>query len=187
MHRGHLDPEVATLPVPPEVGERVVENTSILTERAREAGVPVVHVTTEYRSSEEILANPNVASTSEDARENMPEHNLAGTRGPEILPEVYREDDVVANPKKGFSPFSTTDLEYVLRTLDVDDLVVAGVNTNTCVQCTCFEAYNRAYGVTVVEECVGSMYGDEFHEWGLANIDAALGTVVGLDEVTFGR
>jgi nicotinamidase-related amidase len=185
VHRGHFDPERATLPVPEETGERVLANTADLTARARRADVPVIHVTTEYRSSAEILGNPNVEHTSEDAREKMPEHNLAGSGLREIMPAVYDDEDVIANPKKGFSPFLTTDLEYILRTRDIDDLIVAGVNTNTCVQCTSFEAYNRGYGLTVVEDCVGSMYGEEFHEWGIANIDAALGTVVSLDDVEF--
>ncbi|MDX1745313.1 MAG: isochorismatase family protein, partial [Halobacteriales archaeon] len=54
--------------------------------------------------------------------------------------------------------------------------------TNTCVQCTCFELYNRGFEDIVVEECVGSMYGEAFHEWGLRNIDQALGRVLTLDE-----
>lgn len=185
LHRGHFDREVATLPVPPETGERVLQNAATLTERARRANVPVVHVTTEYRSSAEILGNPNVEQTSEAARENMPEHNLAGSGLVELMPQIVEEGDVVASPKKGFSPFLTTDLEFILRTRDIDDLIVAGVNTNTCVQCTSFEAYNRGYGLTVVENCVGSMYGEEFHEWGLANIDAALGNVVSLEDIQF--
>lgn len=182
LHRGHLDPAVATLPVPPENAEAVLENTEQLLTRARDAGYPVVHVTTEYRDAEEIASNPNVKHTSSGARKGMPAHNLAGSPGVELMPQIYEEGDIVALPKKGFSPFHTTDLDYVLRVRGFNRLVIAGVNTNTCVQCTCFEAYNRGYEDIVVEECVNSMYGEEFHRWGLRNIDQALGAVVALDE-----
>jgi nicotinamidase-related amidase len=75
-----------------------------------------------------------------------------------------------------------TDLEFILQTHDIDRLVIAGVNTNTCVLCTCFEATNRDFEVVVVEECVGSMDGEDFHEFGLMNIDQALGAVHSLED-----
>ncbi|MFQ5915521.1 MAG: isochorismatase family protein, partial [Nitrospinota bacterium] len=56
MHRGHLDPEVATLPVPAERAARVLENSGRLLRAAREAGLPVVHVVLVKRPIEN--ANP---------------------------------------------------------------------------------------------------------------------------------
>lgn len=182
LHRGHLDPAVATLPVPEAVGASVLEHASLLVTTAREAGYRIIHVTTEYGDADEIARNPNVKATATGPREGMPAHNLAGTRGVELMPEIYEDEDLVANPKKGFSPFLTTDLAYLLGAHDIERLVIAGVNTNTCIQCTCFELYNRGFEDIVVEECVGSMYGSELHEWGLRNIDQALGRVVSLDE-----
>ena len=185
MHHGHLDPEVATLPVPAERAERVLSHTQQLVTRARDAGYPILHVTTAYRGGEEVLANPKWGATETaagDSRESISEHNLEGSPGVEIMPQLRDADDIFLLPKKRYSPFLNTDLEFVLRTHGIDRLVIAGVNTNTCVQCTCFEATNRDYEVVVVEECVDSMDGEEFHEFGLMNIEQALGTVVSLDE-----
>lgn len=183
LNRGHLDPDVATLPLDPDRARTVIAETDRLASAARGAGVPVIHVSTMYRSAEEIAANPNVELTNDGARERIGNHNLEGSPGVEVVPELVEDEDVVVYPKKRYSPFLYGDLDFVLRTRDVERLLVTGVNTNTCVQCTCFEAYNRDYEVTVVEECVDSMYGPELHEWALKNIDRALGSVVSLEEV----
>lgn len=187
LHRGHLDPEIATLPVPENTADQVLTAAAELVTTAREAGYPIIHVTTAYRDSEEILANPKWSETEEtggDSREAISEHNVYGkTNGMEIMPAVYEEADTLLQPKKRYSPFLNTDLEFVLRTNNISNLIISGVNTNTCVQCTCFEATNRDFDVTIVEECVGSMDGEEFHQLGLKNIERALGSVVSLDEV----
>lgn len=185
MHHGHLDPEIATLPVPGDRAEAVVEHAETLVTRARDAGYAIFHVTTAYRSGEEVLANPKWADTEAsagDSRESISEHNREGSTGTEIMPALRDESDIYVLPKKRYSPFLNTDLEFLLRTHGIERLVIAGVNTNTCVQCTCFEATNRDYEVVVVRECVDSMDGEEFHRLGLRNIDRALGTVVSLDE-----
>ncbi|WP_227380419.1 cysteine hydrolase family protein [Haladaptatus halobius] len=186
LHHGHLDPETATLPVPPEQAERVLENTERFLTTARDAGYPVFHITTAYRDAEEILSNPKWAqtdSTTGDSRESVSAHNLEGTTGTEIMSRLRDERDVYIQPKKRYSPFLDTDLEFVLRTNDVGRLLITGVNTNTCVQCTCFEATNRDYEVVVIADCVASMDGPEFHESALMNIDRALGSVVSLEEI----
>ena len=54
MHRGHLDPAVATLPLPAERCGPVIKRAAALLAGLRERGVPVVHVVTEYREPAEI-------------------------------------------------------------------------------------------------------------------------------------
>lgn len=187
LHRGHLDPEIATLPVPEDTAEEILSAAATLVTAARDSGLPIIHVTTAYRDANEILTNPKwgkTDTTGEDSRENISDHNVYGkTNGMEIMPRVHEDSDIVLQPKKRYSPFLNTDLEFVLRTKDISELIITGVNTNTCVQCTCFDATNRDFDVTVVEECVGSMDGDEFHQFGLQNIDQALGSVVSLGDV----
>lgn len=51
MHRGHLDPDVATMPLPAEAAERVTKANAELLSAARQSGLPVVHVVTSYHPS----------------------------------------------------------------------------------------------------------------------------------------
>jgi len=91
----------------------------------------------------------------------------------------------VINTQRRLSAFYGTDLDVILRALDVVMLLLIGVNTNTCVQCTAFDAFNRDLGVVVLADCVDrdSMYGEDLHVLGLQNIARAFGWVLTLDEV----
>jgi len=83
--------------------------------------------------------------------------------------------------KRRLDCFYQTDLDHLLRGLKAETVVLAGVNTNTCVLNTAFAAFNRDYRVVVVEECVASMYGDDLHVLALENIARCLGWVFPLD------
>jgi biuret amidohydrolase len=88
--------------------------------------------------------------------------------------------------KHRYSPFDNTDLELLLRNLRVDTLVIGGVNTNNCVLCSCFDAFNRDYRVILMEDVCASMNGEAYHAAALKIIEAALGWVTRSDEVIAG-
>jgi len=194
-HRGHLDPVVATMPVAPAVAAGVVSATARLLARARSAGLPVVHVILQNRvlpdGTAEPMRNPFWAAV-EDARPMLtPElestisrHNLAGSVQTQLMPELGPEPpDIVINTKRRLSIFRDTDLDLTLRELGVDTVNLAGINTNTCVQCAAFESLNRDLKTIVVSDCVHSMYGDDLHYFGLQNIARCLGWVLSLGEL----
>lgn len=120
LHHGHLDPEVATLPVPAEKAESVVTHAATLTAAAREHNVPVIHVTSAYRTPEEIVSCPKWRPKdleSENLRDasGIGDHNPAGSKLTEIMPEIRDdEEDVFVHLKKRYSPFLHTDLEFIL-------------------------------------------------------------------------
>lgn len=186
MHRGHLDPSVATMPLSEEVAQRVVRANVDLLRRTRERGVPVVHVVTGYRSVEEIASNPwwaAVAGTSA-TRANVLAHQLPGSPGLELVPEVYDAGyDLVVTGKKRYDCFAATDLDHALKALGVDTLLLTGVNTNSCVIATAVAGNTRDYSVVVVQDCVDTM-DPALHEAALAVIRQAFGWVASTDEVT---
>jgi len=195
LHRGHLDPNVATMPVPVEEGRRVLENTKKLFALARKYGIPIIHVILQIRQISDYLTEASINpfwNTVENVKETLTphkqsqifKHNILGRIQTEIMPEVApQKSDYVINNKKRLSAFYGTDLEILLRTLKVDTLILVGVNTNTCVQCTAFEAFNRDFKVIVVSDCVASMYGEDLHEFALQNISRCIGWVLNLQEL----
>ena len=58
LHRGHLDPAVATMPLAAQKAARVVAANERFLERCRAAAIPVVHLLTQYRDAAEIRCNP---------------------------------------------------------------------------------------------------------------------------------
>lgn len=187
MHRGHLDPGVATLPLPtPRCGPIITRAAELFTE-VRGRGVPVVHVVTEYRDAAEIAANPFwkwVHDEPTKARQGILRHNLAGSPGTEIIPALLDPRDLVVRGKKRYSSFHATDLEFVLRrTLGADTLILAGINTSTCVLCAAFEATNLDFRVVVAADAVDSMDGEAMHQFSLRLTAAALGWPLGNAEI----
>lgn len=195
LHRGHLDPNVATMPVPFEESRRVLENTRKLFALARKHRIPIIHVILQIRQISESLSEASVNpfwSAVESVKETLTphkqsqifRHNIMGSIQTEIMQEVKPEkEDYVINNKKRLSAFYGTDLEILLRTLKVNTLIIIGVNTNTCVLCTAFEAFNRDFKVIVISDCVASMYGKDLHEFALQNISRCIGWVLSLSEL----
>lgn len=185
MHRGHLDPETATMPLPAEVADRVTRANATLLREVRLRQVPVVHVVTGYRSVQEIASNPwwsAVAGTTA-SRTNVLKHQLPGSPGLELMPEVYDpEYDLVVTGKKRYDCFAATDLEHALRALGADTLLLTGVNTNSCVLATTVAGNTKDFAVVVVEDCVDTM-DPALHEAALAVIRQAFGWVAKTDQV----
>jgi biuret amidohydrolase len=181
LHRGHLDPSVATLPLPAEASAALVERVVPLLDAYRELGLPVIHVVTSYRNREEILSNPFwrfQSGRADSTRREIAEHNLEWLPGLELMPGIERSGDVVIRTKKRYDCFIGTDLEFVLRTGGYDSLLVLGVNTNSCVLATTLAASVRDFAVFVVEEGVDTMLGRALHEAAEAVIQASFAWVI---------
>src|SRR5688500_7983300 len=106
MHRGHLDPVVATLSLAAERCGPVIKRASALFAALRERRVPIVHVVTEYRDAGEIASNPFWKAIHDDpvkARRGILRHNLAGGPGTEIIAELADPGDLIVRGKKRYS------------------------------------------------------------------------------------
>ncbi len=183
LHRGHLDPAVATMPVPPDQGAALLERAIPAFKALRAAGLPIVHVVTEYRDPGEIRNNPFWVSRQSPTRALAMEHNLAGSPGLEIMPGLFAAGDRIVAGKKRYSAFLHTDLEFLLHSMGVKTVILAGVNTNSCILSTAFEAMNRDFSVVVLEDCVDSMDGADAHAHALEMVRLCLGEVSNSESV----
>ncbi len=192
MHRGHLDIDVATMPTKPEDAKRVIANAKQVLEFSRKNSLPVIHVVLVYRKipgiGSEGMVSPfwkamHAAQGETDRltpgrKSTVREHNVEGSPGTQIIPGLYREGDYVIDNKKRLDCFYGTDLRILLETLKIKNVVLMGINTNTCVLNTAFTAFNFDYRVVVLSDCVASMYGDDLHVLGLQNVARCLGWVI---------
>jgi len=185
LHRGHLDPEVATMPLSPEKSSQVVQANKRFFDGCREAGIPVIHLLTLYRSVEEIRTNPFWRTRAEDptaTRKNVLNHNLWGLPGTQVMPQLLDERDWVVNTKRRYDCFIGSDLEFTLKNNGFNTLLITGVNTNSCVLATTVAACVRDFAAIVVEECVDTMDGPDAHREALNCVRAAFGWVMSGDQ-----
>jgi nicotinamidase-related amidase len=185
LHRGHLDPAVATMPLEAARAKTVVEANRRFFDRARRAGIPIVHLVTRYRDAIEIRSNPFWRTRADNptaSRKNVERHNLEGMPGLEIMPGLYVEGDFVVDTKKRYDCFVATDLDFTLRRHGINTLLITGVNTSSCVLATAIRANVLDYASVVIEDCVDTMDGPVLHEAALTCLRAAFGWVMSSDE-----
>jgi nicotinamidase-related amidase len=182
LHRGHLDPAVATMPLEAGRAAAVVEANRLFFARCRQARIPIVHAIAKYRDAEEIRSNPFWRTRADNptaSRKNVARHNIAGMPGCEIMPVLYdAKSDWVVDTKKRYDAFVATDLDFMLRSHGINTVLVTGVNTSSCVLATAMRANVLDYATIVVSECVDTMDGPALHEAALACIKAAFGWVM---------
>jgi biuret amidohydrolase len=191
MHRGHLDMEVATMPTTPEDAKRVIASAKQVLDFSRKSRIPVIHVVLVYRKLpgigsegmtspfwQAIHAQQEKDRLTPGRRSTVREHNVEGSAGTQVIPELWREGDYLINNKKRLDCFYGTDLGNLLKTLEISNVVLMGINTNTCVLNTAFTAFNLDYRVVVLSDCVASMYGEDLHVLGLQNVARCLGWVI---------
>lgn len=189
LHRGHLDPSVATMPLPSEKCKQVIDANKVFFDDCRKLNIPVIHLLTQYRSEREILSNPAWNARANDpnaTRKNVGRHNLEGMPGVQVIPELWNGNDILIDTKKRYDCFVGTDLEFVLKANEIDTLWVTGVNTNSCCLATSIDASCRDFDVTMVSDCVDTMDGEYYHEAGLKVFERAFGKVKTAKELVSG-
>lgn len=182
MHEGHLS-EDPWCPCPAPRGREIIGPVDMFHAQARRRGVPVIHVRSVLRASGADDVN---GSSGSAWRLTFPqligpirgaaEHALEGSRWTQFVTDIAPEDEVVTG-KKRLSAFYPTDLDFLLRQMGVTSVILNGIMADCCVLNTAFDASNRGYRVTVVEDLVRGTDAD-LEKSALTMVSLHLGLVV---------
>ena len=82
-------------------------------------------------------------------------HCFDGSWDGAFIDELKPNEDDFIIKKHRFSAFYNTQLEDVLREIDIETLVVAGIATNVCVESTIRDAFYRDFNVFVPSPTFG--------------------------------
>lgn len=112
------------------------------------------------------------------------DHAIAGTEGAKVIPELEPEEGDYIVPKRRYSGFYGTDLEMLLRELNVDTVILTGMHAHMCVRHTAADAYYRGYNIIVPTDGVDS-FTEEDYQAGLKYLKDVYGAVISdVDTIT---
>jgi len=146
MQQSYSQPvEQAGIPLMAGFAEQVDRVVGVV-DGCRAAGVPVVFTQEVHRR--------NLVDFGRELDGDESIHCLEGDPGTELVEELRPREGDYLIAKRRYSCFFGTDLEILLRGLDVQTLLLVGGLTDVCVHYTFADAHQWNYHVRVLEDCV---------------------------------
>lgn len=121
---------------------------------ARSKGIPVFFVKRIYRADGSDVELTRHAGWKAGGRACMPaSEGFNSAQAPEGL-RPQPGDYTIIKPR--WSAFFQTELDLILRRLDVRTVILAGTTTPNCVRTTCYDAIALEYNAVVLTDCCSS-------------------------------
>lgn len=139
----------------------VIPNMQLLQQAGRAAGIEVLYTVIE--------------SLTRDGRDRSLDYKITGFHVPpgswdaRVVDALAPGDDEIVLPKTSSDVFTSTNIDYVLRNLGVQQLVISGLVTDQCVESAVRHACDLGYLVTLVTDACAT-HTPERHAAALAEI-----------------
>ncbi|GAE29830.1 cysteine hydrolase [Halalkalibacter hemicellulosilyticus] len=145
----------------------------LMIEQARKEKIPVIFLKMVHSKEND----GNGAWVQRRKEKQHPNSCRAGTWGCNFynLLQPVEGDYVVV--KHRYSAFMNEQFDQLLQSLQIDTMIMTGINTNTCVESTARDAHQRDYHVVVISDATACAFPDAY-EPSLRNIDRHFGSVI---------
>ena len=116
-----------------------------------------------------------VESYTKDGRDRGIDYKISGifcaknSKEAEVLDEIKPLDNEIIIPKTSSSVFNSTNIEYVLRNLSIQYLMIFGIVTDQCVETAVRDGCDKGFLITLIEDACAT-HTQERHDNSLKGI-----------------
>lgn len=137
----------------------MLANSQAALKAAREKGVTIIYSPISFSDNYREIRKPtygvlqNVVATKAFRQ---------GSWGAEIVDNVKPlSHEIILEGKRGLDAFYSTNLDFILRQLNIRSVAICGFLTNCCVESTVRTAYEKGYDVTTLSDCCATLSMEE--------------------------
>ena len=143
-------------PLKVEGARAVIPNIQAVLSEFRKRSLPVFHVLRVHRAD-----GSDVEINRKELFARAP-FAVEGTKGAAVIDEIIPLKGEYVIPKARMSAFIGTDLDLMLRTLQISTLFICGIQTPNCIRTTVFDGIAYNYLVVLIDDATGAS-SDEVH------------------------
>lgn len=137
----------------------MLENTKAFVEKARAAGVTIMHAPITFAPGYSELTRHPYGILAGVVGGNA---FVKGTWGAAIVDDLApSEGDILIEGKRGLDTFASTNLDFILRSKGIETVILGGFLTNCCVESTMRSAYENGYRVITLTDCLAATSPEE--------------------------
>ena len=128
----------------------VIGNIEKVLQLFRDKNSPVFHIMREYRADGSDIEHTRL----KDFLQNP--YCVPNTEGSKVILELTPLNGEYKIIKNRFSGFMQTELDFILRGLKVEELIVCGIQYPNCIRATVFDGISLGYDVTLLTDATGA-------------------------------
>lgn len=136
--------EGASLEVPST--RTIIPNLKKEIQKARKEGVPIIFICDTHQHDDR-----------EFVKIGWPVHAVKGTVGSNVIKDLKPKDEDIFIEKPTFSAFYDTNLDEILKDLEINTLRITGTVTHICILLAAAEGGVRGYDIEVPSNCVAGL------------------------------
>ena len=129
----------------------IVPNLAKVLDTFRKKSLPVFHVYREYRED-----GSDIEKTRLDDFLAGKKYCVPHTRGCEIIDKLLPVEGEYRIVKNRFSGFMNTELDFILRRLEIETIVVCGIQYPNCIRATIFDGVALGYDVSLITDATAA-------------------------------
>ena len=133
----------------------MLQNTVDTVRVVRQAGISIVFVPISFTQDYHEITSKPYGIMKGVIDNGAFKKDTWGTEMVDVL--TPQKGDIIIEGKRSFCAFASTNLDYILRSTGVKNIVLAGYLTNCCVESTMRTAYDKGYQVITLTDCCATL------------------------------